>query len=96
MGCDGILNSPVRLDKCRVCGGNNTTCERNKGDLKKTPTSREKFEGKGRIIFCEGGGGSEDFMEGGHIFSELKKGGSRFFQRLILNIFLEKVCNIRN
>ena len=46
-------------------------------------------------------GRSEDFMGGGggggHIFfSEPKKGDHVFFQNLILNIFLRKVCNIRN
>ena len=42
-------------------------------------------------------GGSEDFMGGGGtFFSEPKKGGHVFFQNLILNIFLKKVCNIRN
>ena len=35
-------------------------------------------------------------MGGGTFFSEPKKGGSRFFQSLILNIFFKKVCNIRN
>ena len=41
-------------------------------------------------------GGSEDFIGGGTFFSEPKKGGHVFFQSLILNIFLKKVCNIRN
>ncbi|XP_041357696.1 A disintegrin and metalloproteinase with thrombospondin motifs 6-like [Gigantopelta aegis] len=26
VGCDGILGSPVKEDKCRVCGGDNSTC----------------------------------------------------------------------
>ena len=39
------------------------------------------------------GGGVWRFYRGGHIFSEPKKGGSRFFQSSILNIFLKKVCH---
>ena len=33
---------------------------------------------------------------GGHIFPNLKRGVTFFFQSLILNIFLKKVCNTRN
>ena len=46
----------------------------------------------------KGGDGSEDFMGGGGtFFSDSKKRVLRFFfQSLILNIFLEKVCNIKN
>ena len=51
---------------------------------------------KGRIIFYRRGGGSEDFMGGAHFFPNLKRGGHVFIQNLILNIFLKKVCNIRN
>ena len=64
--------------------------------------NREIRENKGRIIFYEEWGLSKDFMGdwggGGeaHFFSEPKKDGSHFFQSLILNIFLKKVCNIRN
>ena len=32
----------------------------------------------------------------GTFFPSLKRGGHVFFQSLILNIFLKKVCNIRN
>ncbi|CAH8513479.1 unnamed protein product [Heterobilharzia americana] len=30
-GCDGILGSRLRFDRCRVCGGDNSTCEEIKG-----------------------------------------------------------------
>ncbi|KAK4472036.1 hypothetical protein MN116_005411, partial [Schistosoma mekongi] len=30
-GCDGILGSRLRFDHCRVCGGDNSTCEEIKG-----------------------------------------------------------------
>ncbi|CAH8846858.1 unnamed protein product [Trichobilharzia szidati] len=30
-GCDGILGSRLRFDRCRVCGGDNSTCEEVKG-----------------------------------------------------------------
>ena len=33
---------------------------------------------------------------GAHFFPNLKRGDHVFFQNLILNIFLKKVCNIRN
>ena len=59
------------------------------------PGVMSAVQDKGRIIFYEEEG-SKDFM-GGTFFPEPKKGGSRFFfQSLILNVFLKKVCNIRN
>ena len=47
---------------------------------------------KGRIIFCEEGGGSEGFIGGPHFFPNLKRGGGGhvFFQSSILNIFFKK------
>ena len=51
---------------------------------------------KGRIIFYEEGGGGLKILWGGpQFFPNLKRGGHVFFQSL-LNIFLKKVCNIRN
>lgn len=26
VGCDGVLDSSIRFDKCGVCGGDNTSC----------------------------------------------------------------------
>ena len=43
-----------------------------------------------------GEGSLKILLGGGHIFSEPKKGDHIFFQSLISNIFLKRVCNISN
>ncbi|XP_033114494.1 A disintegrin and metalloproteinase with thrombospondin motifs 1-like [Anneissia japonica] len=34
-GCDGLPNSGIEFDRCRVCGGNGTSCERHSGTVSK-------------------------------------------------------------
>lgn len=44
VGCDGMLGSPAREDKCRVCGGDGTNCITAQGDLEEKvhTTPRDK------------------------------------------------------
>uniref|UniRef100_A0A8C9N5Z6 ADAMTS-like protein 2 n=1 Tax=Serinus canaria TaxID=9135 RepID=A0A8C9N5Z6_SERCA len=35
VGCDGSLNSPRTMDRCRVCGGDGSTCHRVSGTFRK-------------------------------------------------------------
>ncbi|NXU77398.1 ATL2 protein, partial [Oreotrochilus melanogaster] len=35
VGCDGSLYSPRRIDRCRVCGGDGSTCQRVSGSFRK-------------------------------------------------------------
>lgn len=33
VGCDNLLGSPIREDRCRICGGDGTNCNTNQGIL---------------------------------------------------------------
>ena len=46
VGCDNVLESGVYLDKCRVCGGNSTTCEPVRGRIERSPNHFEKMSGE--------------------------------------------------
>lgn len=48
VGCDKKLDSGVYLDKCRVCGGNSTTCEPIIGRIERSKTQFEKMSGKSK------------------------------------------------
>ena len=44
MGCDNVLGSGVRKDRCGICGGNGDTCK-----LEKSSFTKE-FTGYGKKI----------------------------------------------
>lgn len=56
VGCDMMLGSPAREDKCRVCGGNGTACNTVVGllDMQDMQPGTVKREKKGRFLttFC--------------------------------------------
>ena len=45
VGCDYKLESGVYMDKCRVCGGNSTTCQPMRGRIERSPTVFERLSG---------------------------------------------------
>ncbi|CAH3194078.1 unnamed protein product, partial [Porites evermanni] len=50
VGCDNVLESGVYLDKCRVCGGNSTTCEPVRGRIERSPNHFEKMSGYAEVM----------------------------------------------
>ena len=46
VGCDNALESGVYPDKCRVCGGNSTTCELVSGRRERSPNHFKKVSGE--------------------------------------------------
>ncbi|KAL9987521.1 hypothetical protein ACROYT_G001844 [Oculina patagonica] len=50
VGCDNKLESGISMDKCRVCGGNSTTCQPIRGRVERLPTQFERLTGYAKLM----------------------------------------------